>query len=243
MAVRGLNLSKKTTKLNTAEPKTLSEQVFNEIKDAIIAGDLEQGSKITEDKLAKQYGISRGPLREAIGQLEGRRLVERKSNLGARVVSLSNTDLIDLLVIRESLEGMACRMAASRVTPAQIAKLEALLLAHADTEAVKSGRGYFQGSGDADFHQVIISACGNNRLIGLLDGELYSLLRLYRHQMSMRPGRPAAALKEHRTVLSALKPGDGDKAEAAMRTHIRNSRVAVEKWLAADGTLNVSEGI
>jgi DNA-binding GntR family transcriptional regulator len=221
----------------------LSALAYERLERAIMEGEIKPGDRLSESALARRYGISRGPLREAIGQLEGRRLVERKSNLGARVVSLSNTDLIDLLVIRESLEGMACRMAASRVTPAQIAKLEALLLAHADTEAVKSGRGYFQGSGDADFHQVIISACGNNRLIGLLDGELYSLLRLYRHQMSMRPGRPAAALKEHRTVLSALKLGDGDKAEAAMRTHIRNSRVAVEKWLAADGTLNVSEGI
>ena len=128
----------------------LATLAYERLERAIMEGEIKPGDRLSESALARRYGISRGPLREAIGQLEGRRLVERKSNLGARVVSLSNTDLIDLLVIRESLEGMACRMAASRVTPAQIAKLESLLLAHADTDAVKSGRGYFQGSGDAD---------------------------------------------------------------------------------------------
>ncbi len=221
----------------------LSTLAYERLERAIMEGEIKPGERLSESALARRYGISRGPLREAIGQLEGRRLVERKLNLGAQVVSLSNTDLIDLLVIRESLEGMACRMAASRITPAQIARLEDLLLAHADTEAVKTGRGYFQGSGNSDFHQVIIQACGNKRLIGMLDGELYSLLRLYRHQSSRRPGRPAAALKEHRAILSALKLGDGDKAEAAMRTHVQNSREAVEKWLAADGKLLVNEDI
>jgi DNA-binding GntR family transcriptional regulator len=214
----------------------LSALAYERLERAIMEGEIKPGDRLSESALARRYGISRGPLREAIGQLEGRRLVERKSNLGARVVSLSNDDLIDLLVIRESLEGMACRMAASRITDVQLAQLEKLLSAHADTEAVKSGRGYFQGSGDSDFHQVIMQACGNRRLVGMLDGELYSLLRLYRHRISTRPGRPQAALREHRAILAALKSRDGDQAEAAMRAHIQNSRAAVEKWLAADDT-------
>ncbi|RZV98473.1 MAG: FCD domain-containing protein, partial [Rhodobacteraceae bacterium] len=63
---------------------------------------------------------------------------------------------------------------------------------------------------------------------------LYSLLRLYRHRISMRPGRPAAALDEHRAILGALKSRDGGKAEAAMRAHIRASRAAVEAWCDED---------
>ena len=120
------------------------------------------------------------------------------------------------------------------MTGDQIGQLEDLLRAHAETEAVKSGRGYFQGSGDSDFHQVIIQNCGNPRLARMLDGELYTLLRLYRHRISMRPGRPAAALHEHRAIVAALKLGDGDRAEAAMRAHIESSRNAVRQWLAAD---------
>ena len=95
---------------------SLSTLAFERLENAIMQGEIKPGERLSESGLASRFGISRGPLREAIGQLEGRRLVERKYNLGARVVSLSNSDLIDLLVIRESLEGMACRMAAARLS-------------------------------------------------------------------------------------------------------------------------------
>lgn len=213
---------------------SLSNLAFERLENAIMQGDIKPGERLSESGLARRFGISRGPLREAIGQLEGRRLVERKSNLGARVVSLSNSDLIDLLVIRESLEGMACRMAATRLSAAQLRQLENMLDGHAESEEVQSDRGYFQGLDDADFHQVILRECGNPRLIGLLDIELYSLLRLYRHQASRRPGRPAAALLEHRAIVEALKQRDGDRAEDTMRSHIRNSRKAFEQSLAVE---------
>jgi len=74
MSVRDLHSNKC---IDSTEPQTLSEQVFNELKDAIITGELDQGSKITEDGLAKQFGISRGPLREAIRRLEAIRLLVR----------------------------------------------------------------------------------------------------------------------------------------------------------------------
>ncbi len=212
--------------------QNLSALAYERLEKAIMEGEIKPGERLSESGLARRYGISRGPLREAIGQLEGRRLVERVSNLGARVVSLSHEDLLDLLTVRESLEGMACRLAAERISDREIARLERLLSDHADTEAVKSGRGYFQGSGDSDLHQIILNACGNRRLIGMLGGELYSLLRLYRHHMSMRPGRPAAALEEHRAIVAAIRARDGDAAEAAMRRHIRSSRTAVEDGMS-----------
>ena len=213
--------------------QNLSALAYERLEKAIMEGEIKPGERLSESGLARRYGISRGPLREAIGQLEGRRLVERVSNLGARVVSLSHEDLLDLLTVRESLEGMASRLAAERIPDREIARLERLLSDHADTEPVKSGRGYFQGPGDSDLHQIILKACGNRRLIGMLGGELYSLLRLYRHHMSMRPGRPAAALQEHREIVAAIRARDGDAAEAAMRRHIRSSRAAVEDGITA----------
>ena len=206
----------------------LSALAFERLERAIMEGEIKPGERLSESALARRYGISRGPLREAIGQLEGRRLVERVSHQGARVVSLSNADLLDLLTIREALEGMACRLAASRMTDAQIQRPEALLEGPARDEAMKAGRGYFQAPGEGDFHQIILDASGNARLKGMLDDELYSLLRLYRHRMSMRPGRPAAALEEHREIVAALRTRDGDRAEAAMRAHIRSSRSWIE---------------
>ena len=99
---------------NTAKVyQTLTDQIFYKIQSAIICGELAAGSKISEPELARVYGISRGPLREAIHRLEGQKLVERTAHVGARVVSLSHQQLHELYQIRENLEGLACRLAAT----------------------------------------------------------------------------------------------------------------------------------
>lgn len=211
--------------------QNLSGLALERLERAILEGELGPGERLSESGLARRFGISRGPLREAIGQLEGRKLVTRVSNQGARVVSLSKDDLMDLLQVRESLEGMACRLACHNMGEADLARLDGMLSAHEKTDAIQTGRGYFQGTGDGDFHQVILSACGNARLTGMLSDELYSLLRLYRHRLSMRPGRPAEALEEHRQIVAALRARNPDAAEEAMRTHLRNSRSALDNWV------------
>jgi len=212
----------------------LAALAFERLEHAIMSGELKPGERLSETTLARRFGISRGPLREAIGRLEGRNLVERVANQGARVISLSNSELIDLLVIREGLEGMACRLAATEIRPSELKKLRRMLEQHARDDAVISGRGYFQGGGDLDFHYRIVRASGNARLVQMLDGELYSLLRLYRQRLSTRPGRPAQALIEHQAVLEALEARDPDAAEAAMRAHIRSSRANLEQFMAQD---------
>ena len=77
----------KTAQPLVAERQTLSEQVYNELKEAIIAGELAQGAKITQDELAKKYGISRGPLREALRRLESIRLLIKIPDAGMRVIT------------------------------------------------------------------------------------------------------------------------------------------------------------
>ena len=89
---------------------TLTDQIFRKIQTAIVSGDIAPGTKISEPELARVYGISRGPLREAIHRLEGQKLVERTAHVGARVVSLSHQQLFELYQIRETLEGLACRL-------------------------------------------------------------------------------------------------------------------------------------
>jgi len=217
--------------------QNLSGLALERLERAIMEGELGPGERLSESGLARRFGISRGPLREAIGQLEGRKLVTRISNQGARVVSLSKEDLLDLLVVRESLEGMACRLASQNMSEADLTRLDDMLKTHEKAHAMRTGRGYFQEPGDGDFHQFILAACGNARLTGMLGDELYSLLRLYRHRLSMRPGRPAEALEEHKKIVAALRARDPDAAEAAMRAHLRSSRSAVEDWLSDEGAL------
>src|SRR4051794_19411623 len=90
---------------------SLADEAFGKIVEAITAGDFKPGGRIAEAALARQLGISRGPLREALGRFEGR-LVERKPHVGVKVIDLSDKDLVELFAVREALEGMACRLAA-----------------------------------------------------------------------------------------------------------------------------------
>jgi len=213
------------------ETETLSEQVFREIQSSIINGDIAPGSKISEPELARTYGISRGPLREAIHRLEGQKLLVRVPHVGARVVSLSEQELSELYQIRESLEGMACRLAAERMTPMALQELRQVLEEHERDEDFQAGRDYYPQEGDYDFHYRIVKASGNQMLIRLLCDELYQLARMYRIQYSDTPNRPRQAFVEHHRILDAIGDGDGELAELLMRRHIRSSRLNIEKQI------------
>nr|WP_312933986.1 GntR family transcriptional regulator [Pseudomonas sp.] len=217
------------------EGETRSEHVFRRIQAAIISGEIAPGSKISEPELARTYGISRGPLREAIHRLEGQRLVVRVPHVGARVVSLSTRELIELYQIRESLEGMACRLAAERMSAEQIRALRQVLDTHEQDAAFQAGLGYYQQEGDYDFHYRIIHGSGNQTLVQMLCGELYQLVRMYRIQFSSTPNRPHQAFAEHHRILDAIEAGDGELAELLMRRHIGASRRTIERHaLGAD---------
>lgn len=213
--------------------QSLVDAVTERLEAAIISGDLQPGSKIREQVLARSLGVSRGPLREAIRRLEGRKLVHRTPNIGVRVAELSRKDLTDLLVVREALEGIACRAAAENMTDQEIDDLDALLGAHSRHKSFKAGAGYYQEAEDFDFHFRIVKASGNERLIWMLCEDLYHLLRVYRYKSSTRVGRAEQALAEHRQIVTALKARDPDLAERRMREHIRNARLHVESSTAA----------
>lgn len=203
------------------QAKSLVDTVAERLEEAIIGGELAPGERVFEQVLAADYGISRGPLREAIRRLEGRRLLERTANKGVRVVDLSPERLEELLQVRESLEGMAARLAAGQIGDDEVGELRKLLETHQETSLEK---GYYQQSGDFDFHFRIVQASGNGFLISLLTEDLYDLLRLYRYKSSTMVGRAEQALAEHHAIVDALAAHDPDAAEAAMRTHISNAR-------------------
>jgi len=215
----------------TASDVTIADRVFTRIRHAIVEGSLPPGSKISEPELARTYGISRGPLREAIGRLEACSLVVRKPNIGARVVTLSNEQLLEIYHVREALEGMAARLAASHMAPNEIEELRELLTQHRGGIDEEGGQSYFQKEGDLDFHYRIVQGSKNSRLIGLLCNDLYHLVRLYRYQFGMASSRAPRAFTEHGHIVDAIAAGDGELAELLMRHHIRASRHNVECML------------
>lgn len=224
------NLHVISTPQPTDNNETLSEHVFRSIQAAIVKGDIAPGSKISEQELASAYGISRGPLREAIHRLEGQKLLVRVPHVGARVVSLSERELVELYEIRESLEGMACRLAAERMTEEEIEGLRKILDTHQQDPAFRAGVGYYQQEGDYDFHYQIIKGSGNSTLQRILCDELYQLVRMYRIQFSVTPNRPRQAFNEHYRILEAIVSKDGELAELLMRRHIAASKNNIRQY-------------
>jgi len=215
------------------ETRTLADRVCEQIVTAIVVGDIPPGQKISEPELAKTYGISRGPLREAMRRLEALRLVERKPHVGARVVNLSAKELIEIYRVREALEGMACRLAAENMPQDEIDSLRALLDEHEQSVEQLEGRSYFQKEGDLDFHYRIVHGSKNEKLLEFLGGDLYHLVRMYRYQFSVSSSRPKRALKEHRQIVDAIESRDPELAEMLMRRHIGAARRNVEEKLNA----------
>ena len=211
--------------------KTLSDRASTRLTQAIITGELAQGQKLSEADLASRFGISRGPLREAIRQLEGLRLVKRVPHAGARVIQLDISSMAELYRVREALEGMACRMAAEQMPPEEIDKLFELLNAHEERIEAVQGDNYFQSEGDFDFHYQIALGSQNKLLIDLLIGELYQLLRLCRYKTSHLSKRTHFALKQHRQIAEAIADGDGDLAELLMRRHISGAWKTISQMM------------
>lgn len=210
---------------------TLTERLFDSLQRAIVEGEIASGSKISEPELARQHGVSRGSLREAIARLEACKLVERRPNLGARVVTLSYEQLIEIYQVREALEGMAARLAAQNMSDQEIEELQALLQAHGQQIEEQQGQAYFQRQGDLDFHYRIVQGSKNHEIICLLCNDLYHLLRMYRYQFGMRSKRSRQAYDEHHYLLNAIVNHDPEMAELLMRQHIRSSRKNVERML------------
>ena len=214
--------------------QSLSERLFVTLRGEIVEGRIAAGSKISEPELARRFNASRGSLREAVMRLESLGLLERRVNVGARVVDLTERGLLELYDVREALEGMACRLAATERTEEDLVALRRMLVRHEQQEELQAGTAYFQPEGDFDFHFRIVQASNNDLLIDTLCNRLYYRVRMYRYQLGMASPRAKRAFREHSHIIEAIEAGDGELAELLMRRHIRASRQNIEKKLTRE---------
>ncbi|RTR33628.1 GntR family transcriptional regulator [Shewanella atlantica] len=213
------------------QPVTAADKTFFQLRKDIVEGEVASGSKLSETELSTKYAVSRAVIREAINRLESCNLVERKANVGARVVTLTPEGLVELYQVRESLEGMAARLAAKNMTDQEIGDLNVLLNTH--FQKVKTGESYYQEAGDVDFHYRIILGSKNKHLISMLIDGIYHLVRMYRVQLGMTGPRITTAFDEHKNIVQAICNRDEELAEMLMRRHILYSKNNVEKKLEA----------
>ena len=201
-----------------------AESAFQIIRSAILNGELSPGSKISENNTCQRYGIGRGPLREALRQLEGCKLVEIKPNAGAKVSYIKPAQIIEIYEIRESLEGLACKLAATNATASDCLALRSIIAKQQLRMTQNNGDLTPLKKGDLDLHSSIVKVSGNAQLFQLLCHDLYQLLQLYRLQPNTSPSRPHIALTEHTQIVDAIEKKDSELADLLMRRHISNAR-------------------
>ena len=200
--------------------KSLEEQVYQSLEEAIIIGEYRRGEALTEMSLCKKMGVSRTPVRAALHKLSEEGLVEITPNRGAIVVGVSDEDIVDAYKIRIRLEGLACAMAAERMTESESARLREIVelsefyLSKNDTERLKEL--------DTEFHLMIYKASGNRMLCKILS-ELHVNIRSYRGLALTVPGRLKRSIEEHRSILSAIETKDAKMADELTSLHIENA--------------------
>lgn len=212
--------------LITKSDNTITSQITETLRDAIIAGEIEAGSKLSEPKLALHYQVSRGPIREAIRRLEMMSLVQHVPHEGVRVVTLEPQEIIQIYHVREVLEGKAAALAAEHMTSQEISQLGDLLDAHKRMQ-VTTGE-YLSTEADYDFHYQIIRGSKNTVLVRQLVEGLYQLIRMFRYQTGRIQSRSAVALREHQQLFYAIEARDSMLAEIVMRRHIVHARKEIE---------------
>lgn len=201
----------------------VADNVLARLRDTILGGDIAPGAKISEPELARQYGVSRAPLRDAIRRLEARGLITRVPRQSARVLVLDAKKVHDIFLFREAIEGMAAREAAVHITQPEIDQLrEGLDRQRAATTSPRDG--YPFKTLDTDYHSVIVRASRNEFLIKLLSEDYHDLIDLCRRQQRRRPERAERALLEHQRIVDALSDRDPELAELTMRRHIARAK-------------------
>jgi DNA-binding GntR family transcriptional regulator len=200
------------------ENLTLWQRVYDFLREEILSERLAPGAELQEVALAEELGVSRGPLREAIGRLAAEGLVTVRPRRGAVVRSLSKDEFLELYQVREALEVMAVRLAVPRLGDEEIEELDALLTKMAERAVREEVAGFFEAN--LAFHARLVEASGNATLQQLY-GQLVGRMGRYRMRSLTLRGNLRQSVSEHASIVSAARRGDADRAAVLMAEHIR----------------------
>lgn len=209
---------------------TLSSELTNTLRDAIITGEIPQGSKLSETKLATELDVSRGPLREAIRRLEGMRLIQSIPQQGARVVTLDMQLILQIYDAREALESKAVALASVNMTSPEVDQLHRLIDAQSKHMRENSGA-FIPAESDYAFHETVIRGSKNKVIEHTLIHELYNLIKMFRYQNEFARTSTTNSLVEHRQIVYAIEQRDPQLAEISMRRHIIHARERIKRLM------------
>ena len=209
------------SKSKSAGSVSLTQQAYDEIRRQILSGELPAAAPLSEHQLAKDLNLSRTPVREAIKRLENELLVHSIPARGTFVAELTARDISEIYQVRERLESLAARIAADKMSPADLQYLENEIAT--SSMLARNGRQAEIVESDIRLHKRIIAATHNSRLIvvlATLDDQMYRVRALFPQSAAWLQ----ATLEEHAKIVACIKAKDGSGAEQAMSYHLRSAR-------------------
>jgi DNA-binding GntR family transcriptional regulator len=204
------------SKARPLERRVFREEIREQLIEEILNGHLAPGARIVETRIAQQFGVSQGPVREALRDLELFGFVVSSPFRGTQVRKISTEELMEIYPIRAAMEGVAARAAATRIDDATLAHLEDLIGLMREAAARDDHRA--EADADHDFHHAIVKASGNRMLEHVWQTMRLSITTCLTHSITHRSLHEIA--ERHVVVLEALRSRDPATAEAAIRRHI-----------------------
>jgi len=212
------------------EDQSLHGEILTRLRDYIVEGNIPDGGRIPERQLCEMLGISRTPLREALKVLAAEGLVELLPNRGARVRQLSERDLGELFDLMGGLEGLAGRLACENISDAEIAEIERLHYEMYGFYLHRDMHGYFRVN--QSIHHRIVEASRNAALMSAYTSLAGRIRRIrYSANFARKRERWGEAMREHETILDALRRCAGSELSDILFRHLRNKRTAAVEHL------------
>ena len=202
----------------------LRDVVFNTLRQAILTGELKPGERLMEIHLANKLGVSRTPIREAIRKLELEGLVTMIPRRGAEVAQITEKSMNDVLEVRRAMDALCTELACERISEEEIEALKAASENFAEAAKTKDIRKVAQA--DVEFHDIILKATGNVRLVQLVNNLAEQMYR-YRFEYLKDVSRYSSLTEEHRVIFESIKNRDKEAAIGAAELHIDNQAKAI----------------
>ena len=206
---------------------SLRGKVYKQLRTDILSGKYKDHEELRENTIAKEYGVSRTPVREAIRQLELEGLVSIIPNRGAYVNMITAKDVQDIYVIRSMLEGLCARWATEHITREQLDNLEeTLCLTEYHTEKKNYDKLYEL---DSLFHEQLYEA-GGSRILNHVLSDFHDYVKMVRKATISTSSRSVTSTEEHRAIFEAIRDQDADRAEALAKEHVKHTIESIRAY-------------
>lgn len=222
--MQNIRLEGNVISLSTIIKETLQSQIYQILKKRLIEGYYPPGERLIEAKVAEEFGISRGPVRESLKMLIQEELLVQKGNM-LHVFHPTLADMIDIYQCRQQLESLAAKLAALHIDQTQLEKLEEIIEATKTAWTQKDIAHVLEFN--IQFHEIILTASGNRQLISLTN-MIHDKVTYFRNSGMKESVRDGSFIEEHAQILAALKERNGDKAHTVMHAHIEHDLMALE---------------